>query len=131
MKLFENVTLIERAVSEEEKTYLLQRAVALLFLSNQKTEAFGITQLEAAKHGLPIVNFNLLTGVTEVGVDGITSMTLPINDYAKLADILASSSLDDFFDFYEDEKVESFLKENFSKEKSSALLSEIYKSARS
>ena len=41
---FQNVTVIDRKVSEVEKKFLLQKSEVLLFPSNLRSEAFGIVQ---------------------------------------------------------------------------------------
>jgi rhamnosyl/mannosyltransferase len=78
-------------LSEDEKIYLLQQSRALLFLSNQRSEAFGITQLEAMAAGVPVVNFNLSTAVPHVSKHGETGITLELNDTKTLAAILTDT----------------------------------------
>lgn len=55
------------------------------FPSNAPSEAFGIVQVEALAAGLPVVNMNVPSGVPEVGVDGVTGYTVPLNDVSAFA----------------------------------------------
>ncbi len=124
--LSKDITYIDIECSEKEKVFLLQRCKALLFLSNLRTEAFGILQLEAIAAGKPIVNFNLNTGVPEVGVHGVTAITLDLNDADMLARLLAGADVDkvDLNSLSGDNL--TFITNNFSKSDVSQKLLHIY-----
>ena len=86
----EDVIRIDRALSEDEKVYLLQNCSAFLFPSNKPTEAFGIVQLEAMAAGAPVINFDLPSGVPLVSLDQVTGFTFPVDDFVSIARVIAN-----------------------------------------
>jgi glycosyltransferase involved in cell wall biosynthesis len=78
-------------VSEEEKLALLRRSWALTFASPK--EGWGITNLEAAACGTPVVASNS-PGIRESVIDGRTGFLVPHGDVNAMADGLARFAAD-------------------------------------
>ena len=81
LDLGERVTFLGR-ISEEEKLHLLRRAWALVFTSPK--EGWGITNLEAAACGTPVLASNS-PGIRESVRDGETGYLVPHGDLEGLA----------------------------------------------
>lgn len=81
LDLSARVTFLGR-ISEEEKLHLLRRSWALVFTSPK--EGWGITNLEAAACGTPVVASNS-PGIRESVRDGETGFLVPHGDVAALA----------------------------------------------
>jgi rhamnosyl/mannosyltransferase len=68
------------AVSDEDKAALLELSRAVVFPSHLRSEAFGVTLLEGAMHGRPLISSEIGTGSSYVNVDGLTGIVVPPND---------------------------------------------------
>jgi rhamnosyl/mannosyltransferase len=73
------------AVSEAEKVALLSLARLFVFPSQLRSEAFGISLLEAQMMRLPLISCELGTGTSHVNRDGVTGLVVAPADSAALA----------------------------------------------
>lgn len=76
----------EGFVPEERLDRLYRDASVFVLPSVGENESFGIVQLEAMQHGLPVINTALPTGVPFVSVDGRTGITVPPGAPEEIAD---------------------------------------------
>lgn len=67
-------------LSDEDKIALLQLSLALIFPSHLRSEAFGISLLEGAMFGKPLISAEIGTGTSYINIDGKTGIVVPPND---------------------------------------------------
>jgi glycosyltransferase involved in cell wall biosynthesis len=67
-------------LAEVDKVALLHLARALVFPSHLRSEAFGISLLEGALYGRPLISSELGTGSSYVNIDGVTGIVVPPAD---------------------------------------------------
>lgn len=70
--------------SEEDKVALLQLCYAVLFPSHLRSEAFGVSLLEGAMYGKPLISSEIGTGTTFINIDKETGVVVPPSDSAAL-----------------------------------------------
>lgn len=58
-------------------------------------ENFGVVQLEAMVFGKPVINTDLPTGVSDISLDNLTGITVPVNDVLALAGAMQKLINDD------------------------------------
>lgn len=68
------------ALPEADKVALLTLCHALVFPSHLRSEAFGITLLEAAMFGKPMISCEIGTGTSYVNINQETGLVVPAND---------------------------------------------------
>ena len=68
------------ALPDEDKAALLRLCYAFVFPSHLRSEAFGISLLEAAMHGKPMVSCEIGTGTSYINQDGVTGLVVPPED---------------------------------------------------
>lgn len=74
-----NVTFVG-AASDDDKVALLQLCRGVVFPSHLRAEAFGVTLLEGAMSGKPLISSEIGTGSSYVNIDGVTGIVVPPND---------------------------------------------------
>ncbi|HJV88143.1 MAG TPA: glycosyltransferase [Noviherbaspirillum sp.] len=68
------------AVPDEDKVALLKLCKAVVFPSHLRSEAFGVTLLEGAMYGKPLISSEIGTGSSYVNIDGLTGLVVPPSD---------------------------------------------------
>lgn len=71
-----NASLIGQ-VSDEDKVCLLQLCRAFVLPSHLRSEAFGMSLLEGAMFGKPMITCEIGTGTSYINMDGVTGLTVP------------------------------------------------------
>ena len=72
-------------VTDEVKMALFQLSRAVIFPSHLRAEAFGVTLLEGAMLGRPMITADVGSGMSYVNIDGETGIVVPPEDPAALA----------------------------------------------
>lgn len=67
-------------VSEEDKFALMQLAKCIVFPSHIRSEAFGMTLLEGAMFGKPLISAEIGTGTSYVNINETTGLVVPPGD---------------------------------------------------
>ncbi|MBA2655637.1 MAG: glycosyltransferase [Tatlockia sp.] len=67
-------------LAEEDKVALLELAQALIFPSHLRSEAFGVSLLEGAMFGKPLISSEIGTGTSFINIDKKTGIVVPPND---------------------------------------------------
>lgn len=72
------------ALSDQDKVALFSLCYAAVFPSHLRSEAFGISLLEGAMFGKPLISCELGSGTSYVNVDGLTGLVVRAGDTAAL-----------------------------------------------
>jgi len=65
---------------DEDKVALLKLCYAVVFPSHLRSEAFGISLLEGAMYGKPMISSEIGTGTTFINIGGQTGLVVPPSD---------------------------------------------------
>jgi len=71
-------------LDEVDKQALLELCCALIFPSHLRSESFGVSLIEGAMYGKPLVSCEIGTGTTYINIDKETGVVIPPNDSAAL-----------------------------------------------
>ncbi|MEM7078261.1 MAG: glycosyltransferase [Pseudomonadota bacterium] len=63
-------------INDAEKFQLLRKAMGVVFPSYLRSEAFGVTLLEGAMMGLPLISTEVGSGTSHVNIDGETGIVV-------------------------------------------------------
>ncbi len=88
-----NVQFLGR-VSNEEKVALIELSKAIVFPSHLRSEAFGVTLLEGAMNGKPMISCELGTGTSFVNADNETGFVVPPENPEKFREAMEKLSAD-------------------------------------
>jgi len=66
------------------KNHLFNLAIAVVFPSYLRAEAFGITLLEGARHGRPLISTEIGSGTSHVNIHGETGLVVPPGSHTAL-----------------------------------------------
>lgn len=72
------------ALTDEEKFAILKLSYAMVFPSHLRSEAFGISLLEGAMAGKPLISSEIGTGTSYINVDGETGLVVEAGSVASL-----------------------------------------------
>jgi glycosyltransferase involved in cell wall biosynthesis len=75
-------------VSEENKCALLEACYGLVLPSNLRSEAFGVTLLEGAMFGKPLISCEIGTGTSYINIGQETGLVIPPSNLKALADAM-------------------------------------------
>lgn len=76
------------SLPDEDKTALLQLSYAIVFPSHLRSEAFGITLLEGAMYGKPLISCEIGTGTSFINLDGYSGFVIPPNNHLRLREVM-------------------------------------------
>src|SRR5690606_7759130 len=82
------------AVSDLDKAALLELCTAFVFPSHLRSEAYGLSLVEAAMFGKPMISCEISTGTSFVNRDGETGIVVEPQDSAGMAEAMIRLSSD-------------------------------------
>lgn len=75
-------------LSNEDKIALLMLSYAIVFPSHLRSEAFGISLLEGAMYGKPMISSEIGTGTSYINIHNETGLVVPPGDADSLSDAM-------------------------------------------
>lgn len=101
-------------LSDDELKTAFADCDIFVFPSVEKSEAFGIVQLEAMIYGKPVINTRLNTSVEYVSIDNVTGITIPPKDSMALSEAVSKLVADPELRRQMGKNAAERVKENFS-----------------
>ena len=65
------------SLTDEDKMAILDLSMGLVFPSHLRSEAFGLSLVEASMRGKPMISCEIGTGTSYVNLDGVTGLVIP------------------------------------------------------
>lgn len=81
-------------VSEEDKSALLELALAFVFPSHLRSEAFGMSLIEASMFAKPMISCEIGSGTSYINLHGTTGLVVPPESPCELAGAIREMSQD-------------------------------------
>ncbi|WP_456023008.1 glycosyltransferase family 4 protein [Pseudomonas protegens] len=75
---------------DEDKAALLTLCYAFVFPSHLRSESFGISLLEGAMYGKPMISCEIGSGTTYINIAGVTGLVVPPRDSVALANAMTT-----------------------------------------
>lgn len=111
-------------VADKDLPELYAKSGIFILSSITKNEAFGLVQIEAMSHGVPVVSCSIEgSGVDWVNQNGYSGIVVPPKDPKALAQAVLEISKN--YDFYSKNAIQRF-QEHFTKEKMISSLKDLY-----
>jgi rhamnosyl/mannosyltransferase len=76
------------ALDDHDKVALLKLCYAVAFPSHLRSEAFGISLLEGAMYGKPMISSEIGTGTTYINIHNETGLVVPPSDPQALGEAM-------------------------------------------
>ncbi|XUY29666.1 glycosyltransferase [Agrobacterium sp. rho-8.1] len=114
-------------LTDEDKMAVLDLSIGLVFPSHLRSEAFGLSLVEAAMSGKPMISCEIGTGTSYVNLDGCTGLVVPPENSDSLA--LAMTRLfddDDLAQRFGRNARQRYL-DNFTAKKMAAAYADLYR----
>ncbi len=73
---------------DQDKCALLELCLGVVFPSHLRSEAFGITLVEGAMYGKPLISSEIGTGTTYINIDNETGLVVPPSNPAALREAM-------------------------------------------
>jgi rhamnosyl/mannosyltransferase len=115
------------AVDDMDKVALLELCYAVAFPSHLRSEAFGISLLEGAMFGKPMISSEIGTGTTYINVDHETGLVVPPSDPAALREAMRTLWDNPGLAAAMGERAEARYRELFTSEQMAAGYTELYR----